>query len=102
MVQQCRANSLPLVLVDDGESHLGLLRLNDDVTSATDNHWSSTFLYHYDQGHVSDKVDVHEEGNFPLLKVAPHGKETAVEGLGTGTANGGDLVGPVVRSEGTD
>ena len=39
MVQQCRANSLPLVLVDNGESHLGLLRLNDDVTSAADNHW---------------------------------------------------------------
>src|SRR6187431_1051788 len=61
MVQQCRANPLPLVLVDGGESHLGLLRFDDDVTSAADNHWPSAFLYHCDQGHVSDKVKVQEE-----------------------------------------
>ena len=58
MVQQCRADTLPLVLVDDGESHLGLPRLDDNVTSATDNYRSPAFFHHCDQGYVIGEVNV--------------------------------------------
>jgi hypothetical protein len=70
MVQQCRTDTLPLVLVDDRESHLSLPGLDDDVTSAADNHWLSAFVNHCNQGLVIDEVDVQVESNFTFRKAA--------------------------------
>ena len=38
MMHECRTDTLSLVLVDYGESHFGLSRLYDDVTSTARDH----------------------------------------------------------------
>ena len=68
MAHQGGADALPLVLVDDGESHLGLPRLDDDVASGADDDRSPTFLHDRDQGHVIDEIDVQEERKFRSVK----------------------------------
>src|SRR6185437_12698765 len=63
VAHQSRADAPPLILVDDGESHLRLAGLGDDITGATDDFRSSAaLLENCDQGHVIDEVDVDEEG----------------------------------------
>src|SRR5215211_2142659 len=58
VAHQGRADTLPLVLVDDGESHLRRPGLDDDVASAPDDHRPSALVRHRDQGHVIGEVDI--------------------------------------------
>ena len=58
VAHQPRADALALVLVNDGESDLSLPRLDDDITSAADDHWSPLFFHHCDQGYVIDEVNI--------------------------------------------
>jgi hypothetical protein len=96
MAHQHRTDTLSLVLVDHGKSDLGLPRLHDDVPSAPHDHRSPAFFRHGDQGNVVDEVDGREERDLLLGKAAFDGKETAVEGLRTGAADGCNELVPVV------
>jgi hypothetical protein len=78
MHQSC-ANTLPLVLIDYGECHLGLPRLSDNVTRAPNYYRFAILFYHGYQGYMIDKVDVHEECDFLLCKAAFCSKETPEE-----------------------
>lgn len=49
VTQECRADTLPLVFVNDGESHLRLSRPHDDVAGAAHDHAAGAFLHHRDQ-----------------------------------------------------
>jgi hypothetical protein len=61
MAHQCQPDTLPLVFVDNGECHLGLSRLQDDVASAAHDHRPPVIFNHGDQSHMIDEVDVQEE-----------------------------------------
>src|SRR4029077_13188922 len=90
-----RADTSALLFVDDGESHLRLSRLHDDVTGAAHDRAARAFL-HSDQGDVLDEVDVQEERDFLLAEVALYLEETAVERLVTDPAAGCLEISPVV------
>src|SRR5206468_5791560 len=102
MAHQRRAHALPLVLVDQGESDFGRPGRNDDVTSAADHHRSTAFFRHRDQSDVVDEIDVREEFDFLLGKVASDTEEATVERLVADAGDGCAETGPVIRSEGTD
>jgi hypothetical protein len=61
MAHQCQPDTLPLVFVDNGECHLGLSRLQEDVASAAHDHRPPVIFNHGDQSHMIDEVDVQEE-----------------------------------------
>src|SRR3954463_11052758 len=100
MAHQFRADPLALVLVDHNEGHLGLPRLSDDVTRATDDHGSTGFFHHGHQGHMIDEVDVHEECDLLLCKATLCCKEPSEERLGAGAADSHEEAGLVIRPEG--
>src|SRR4051812_23824522 len=100
MAHQCRADTLPLVLVDHSKSHLGCPRLPDNVTPASNNHRLSALFDDGHQGNMVDEVDVHEECDFLLREAALGSKEAAKEGLGAGAFDSGDEVGSVIWPEG--
>src|SRR4029453_59695 len=102
MIHECRAETLPLVLVDHSESDLGLSRLHDDVTCAARDHGPAAFVNYCDQRDVIHEVDVQETPDFRLGEVASYSKETTVEGDRTAATDGCEEVGPVVRSESAD
>src|SRR5262245_33583836 len=102
MMHEGRAETLPLILIDHGESDLGPSRLYDNVTCATRNHAPTAFVHDRDQCNVIDEVDVQEKRDFRLPKVSFYRKETTVSGLRAAAAGGGDEVGPVVRSKRAD
>src|SRR4051812_44872443 len=102
MAHQGRADTLPLVLVDDGKSHLGCPRLSDNVTPSSDNHRSSVVFDRGHEGIMVDEVDVHEECDFLLREAALGSKEAAEEGMGAGASDSGDEVGSVIWLEGAD
>src|SRR3954468_12631217 len=79
MAHQCRADPFPLMLVDDGKSHLGCPRLSDNVTRASDDHGVAVRVHHGHQGDVVDEIDVHEECDFLLREAALGSKEAAKE-----------------------
>ena len=101
MTHKCRADTLPLVLVDHGESHLGLSRLGNDITSASGDHGPAVFFQHCNQCHAVDEVGVQKERDFRLGEAASY-KETAVKRLPAAAADGCEEVGSVVGSEGAD
>jgi len=70
MMHEGRAETLPLILIDHGESDLGLSRPYDNVTSAAHNHAPTTFVHDCDQCDVADEVDVQEKLDFRLRKVS--------------------------------
>ena len=70
MMHEGRAETLPLILIDHGESDLGLSRLYDDVTSAARDHAPTGFVHDRDQCDVIDEVDVQEKRDFRLRKVS--------------------------------
>src|SRR3981081_2257850 len=88
MTHQCGTDSLSLVFVDQGESHLSSSGLNDDVATTPHGDRSSAFRCDDDQGYMADKVDVREELHFLFGKMASYRKETAAEGLSAGAPNG--------------
>ncbi len=98
MMHEGRAETLRLILIDHGESHFGLSRLYDDVTSAARDHGPTAFVHDCDQCDVIDEVDTQEIVDFRLCEATFYGKETTVKGLQTTAANGCDEVSPVVRS----
>src|SRR5690349_3849092 len=65
MAEQRRSDALPLVLVYNGERHLGRPRLDDDVTPTANDRRSLAFFHDRDQGDVIDEVDVQVGGDFP-------------------------------------
>ena len=86
MTHECRAYAFPLVLVHAGESDRGLPGLYNDITSAAH----------------ADEVNIHKERNFRLRQGAFYGKETAINGLLAGAAEGCKEASLVVRSESAD
>jgi hypothetical protein len=102
MMHECGTDTLSLVCVDYGESHFGLSRLYDDVTSAARDRGPTAFVQDCDQRDVIDEVDIQEKLDFRLRKVSFYGKETAVKGLRATAADGCDEFGPVVRSKRAD
>ena len=70
VTHQCRADALPLILVDDSKSHFSLPRPGDDIAGATDDFRSpTTLLEHCDQGHIVDEIDDNEVGAFVFGEV---------------------------------
>ena len=102
MAHQCRADPLPLVLVDHSKSHLGCPRLSDNVAPASDNHTSAVLFDRRHQGNMVDEVDVHEECDFLLREAALGSKEAAEDGLGAGASDSGNKAGSVIGPEGAD
>ena len=102
MMHERRAEALPLILIDHGESDLGLARLHDDITCAARDHWRDAFVHDCDQCDVIGEIDVQEIVDFRLCEAAFDRKETAIKGLPADAADGGDEVGPVVRSKRAD
>src|SRR3954468_17200928 len=102
MAHQCRADPFPLMLVDDGKSHLGCPRLSDNVTRASDDHGVAVRVHHGHQGDVVEEIDVHEECDFLLREAALGSKEAAKERPSAGASDSGDEAGSVLRLEGTD
>jgi hypothetical protein len=102
MMHEGRAETLTLILIDYGESDLGLSRLYDNVTSAARDHAPTALVHDCDQCDVIDEVDVQEKLDFRLCKVSFYRKETTVKGLRAAAADGGDEVGPVFRSKRAD
>jgi len=70
MPHQYRPDTLTLIRIYDGESHLCLRRLADDISRSPDDHRSPAFVHHRDQGHVVDEIDVHKRRDFRLADVA--------------------------------
>jgi hypothetical protein len=70
---------MPLILIDDNEAHLCPTWLHDDVTPATDNHGSSTFVHNRDESHVVDEIHVQEERDFSLREASLGGEEPSIE-----------------------
>ncbi len=81
MTHERCAETLPLVLVDDSESDLGLSGLHDDVTCAARDHGPAAFVHDCDQCDVIDEIDMQEKLDFRLGKVAFYSKETTVKGV---------------------
>src|SRR5262249_36856173 len=102
MMHEGRAETLPLILIDHGESDLGLSRLYDNVTCAARDHWRALFVDDCDQRDVIDEVDAHEIVDFRLCEATFYRKETTVKGLRAAAGDGGDEAGPVLRSKRTD
>ena len=102
MMHEGRAETLPLIPIDHGESDLGLSRLYDNVTCAARDHGPTALVHDGDQCDVIDEVDVQEKLNFRLRKVSFYRKEATVKGLRAAAGNGRDEVGPVVRSKRAD
>ena len=102
MAHQGRADTLPLVLVDDGKSHLGCPRLSDNVTPASNNHRSSVLFDYGHEGDVVGEVDVHEKCDFLLREAALGSKEAAEERLRAGASDSGNKAGSVIWPEGAD
>src|SRR4051812_22519781 len=102
MAHQGRADTLPLVLVHHGKSHLGCPRLSDNVTPASDNHRSSVLFDRGHEGDVVGEVDVHEECDFLLREAALGSKEAAEERLRAGASESGNKAGSVIWPEGAD
>ena len=99
---QCCTDSLPLVPVDHGESHLRLSGLQDDVTSAADDRESAIFFHHCDQGDVIDEIHMQEELDFLVRKAAFRGEETTEERLRACAADGCKELGSVFRPQRAD
>src|SRR5262249_57780417 len=78
MMHEGCAKTLSLILIDHGESDLGLSRLYDNVTSAARDHAPTAFVHDCDQCDVIDEVDVQEKLDFRLRKVSFYRKETPV------------------------
>ena len=84
MPHQCGPDTPPLIPIDYGESHLGFPRLHNNVASTTGDYWAATFIYHRDQGHVADEIDVEEECYFLFGEGAPDAEKSSIKGLGAG------------------
>src|SRR5262245_38638426 len=102
MMHEGRAETLPLILIDHGESDLGLARLYDNVTCAARDHWRALFVDDCDQRDVIDEIDAQEIVDFRLCEATFDRKEPTVKGLRAAASDGGDEVGPVFRSKRTD
>ena len=102
MAHKRRAEPLPLIRIDDNESHFRDPRPYDDIPPAADNGGVAILLRDCNQGDVLDKIDVHEERDFLLAEGAFGRKETAEHGLRAGTADGREKRIPVARSHGAD
>src|SRR5215217_5119179 len=102
MAQQFSANTLALILIDDGKREFGLCGTQYDVTCATHDSGSSVFLHHRDDRHVIDKIDVGKRVNLLFGEVSPHTKEAAVERLRASAINSCEKSSAVVRSQSTD
>jgi hypothetical protein len=74
----------------------------NDVAAAADDHWSSAFCRHGDQGHVLDEIGMPEESDFLLGEAAFRREEAPEEGGGAGLADSREKIGLVSRREGTD
>jgi hypothetical protein len=95
MMYEGRAETLPSILIDHGESDFGLSRRCDDVTSAARDHGPAALVHDCDQWDVIDEVDVQEKVDFRLRKVSFYREETTVKGLRAAASDGSDEVGPV-------
>src|SRR5262245_60888482 len=102
MMHEGCAETLPLILIDHGESDLRLSRLYDNVTSAARDHWRALFVDDCDQRDVIDEIDAQEIVDFRLCEATFDRKETTVKGLRAAAGDGGDEVGPVFRSKRAD
>ncbi len=102
VMHEGRAETLPLILIDHGESDLGLSRLHDDVTGAARDHGPAAFVNDCDQCDVIDEIDIHEKGDFGFGEAAFYREETAVKRLSAATTDCFDKIGPVVRSKRAD
>ena len=69
MMHEGRAETLPLILIDHGESDLGLSRLRDDVACAARDHWHALFVDDCDQRDVIDEIDAQEIVDFDSVKL---------------------------------
>src|SRR5262245_7416907 len=102
MMHEGRAETLPLILIDHGESDLGLSRLYENVTSAARDHAPTALVHDRDQCDVIDEIDAQEIVDFRLCEATFDRKETTVKGLRATAADGGDEIGAVVRSKRAD
>src|SRR5271169_2995897 len=75
VTQEGRADSKPLILIDDRECNLGLLRVLDNVAAATGNNLLSVSFQNCDQRHVRHEVDVYEKSGFIFGEMALYRKE---------------------------
>src|SRR5262245_54164333 len=96
MMHECPAETLALILVDHGESHLRLPGLNDDVTCAAHDHGLAALVNDCNQRDVIDEIDMQEKLDFRLGKVALHRKEAPVKRLRAAARDGCDQAGPIV------
>jgi len=62
--------------------------MSADITLPEIQEFIAGFWYHYDQGHVSGKVNVHEEGNFPLRERSLWREEAAIQRLSAAAGHG--------------
>src|SRR5258706_7602916 len=76
MPHQMRPDALPLIAVDDDESHFGPAGFNNDVTSAADDGRKAILFGQHNQGDMIAEVDLHKEFDLLLRKAALHHKET--------------------------
>src|SRR3954463_566960 len=97
MPHQALADTLALILVDDGKRHLGMSRTQYDVACASHNSRPSVFLHYRDQSHVVDEINVGKRFDLLLSKMAPHSEKSAVERLSTGAVDCCEKPCPVVR-----
>ena len=65
MAQQCGADGLSLVLIDNSKREFGLSGLHDDIAPAADDRGPPSFLNDRDQRDMIDEVDIDEEMRFP-------------------------------------
>ena len=59
-----RAEPLPLIRIDDGESHFRRAGLRDDIPRSADNGGLAVFLRDCDQGDMRNEIDIYEERDF--------------------------------------
>ena len=74
MTEECAADALSLIVVDDGKRDFGYSRLNDDIASAANDDGLAFFFNCRDKGDVIDEIYVQKKFDF-FFRNAPFGAE---------------------------
>lgn len=102
MAQECRAEALSLVFVENCKTDFGLTRLHHNITPTANDGWPAILLDERHQRYMIDEIDIQIKRRFCLGKVTSHRKKSPVERLAAGATDSSNEIVPVVGSKGAD
>jgi len=102
MPHQQRADAPSLIRVDHHEGDLRLSGLHDDVTSSAGDDRSALFIDFRDERDVFVEIDVDEKIDFFFGKATFRSKKAPLKRLCTGSLDGGEHAGSIIRAKSAD